>query len=159
MATDLSDLIPYLLDELAPPGQGADAFPDADDQTWLRYLQSAFWSARLDGLLKGYTEEDGMASPDLPRDFQQIVVLYAAISVVSNQMLATQTAFRAKAGPVEYEEERSATLLRALLDELIRRRNLILERLGDLGQVESYYIDAVFERSDSIRHRDTYWAL
>lgn len=159
MATDLSDLIPYLLGEIAPPGQGDTAFPEADEGTWLIYLQSAFWSARLDGLLKGYTEEDGMVTPDLPRDLQQLVVTYAAINTTSNQLLGMQTAFRAKAGPVEYEEERSATLLRGLLDELIARRNRILDRLGDMGVVDTYYIDAVFERGDSIRSGNTYWAL
>lgn len=160
MAVLLEDLIPSLQREVSPPGE--DLFPDAIDDEWLGNLQDAFWDARLDGLLEGFTEAEGVVSPmsgttDMTRDLQQLVVLYAGIRIVRNHLRALNTLFRAKAGPVEFETQKSANLLKGLLDELHARRNLVLTRLSDVGSVDSYYIDALVARDESLAYGDTYW--
>lgn len=160
MAVDLGDLIESLRREVSPPGE--DLFPDATDDDYFGNLQDSFWDARLDGLLEGYTESDGLVVPtsgttELTRDLQQLVVLYAGVRIVRNHLRALNTLFRSKAGPVEFETQKSAQVLKAILDELHARRNLVLTRLSDVGSVDSYYIDALIARDESLGYGDTYW--
>lgn len=161
MAVDLGDLIEPLRREVSPPGE--DLFPNATDDEFFGNLQDAFWDARLDGLLANYTESDGLITTtsgtgDIDRELQQLIVLYAGLRIVRNHLRALNTLFRSKAGPVEFETQKSATLLKGLLDELAMRRRLVLNRLADLGAVDSYYIDAIAAREESITWGDTwYW--
>lgn len=160
MAVDLGDLIEPLRREVNPPG--TDLFPDATDDDYFGNLQDSFWDARLDGLLEGYTESDGVVTTigggdDLTRDMQQLVVVYAGARIVRNHLRALDTLFRSKAGPVEFETQKSAAVLKALLDDLLYRKKLILTRLGDTGTIESYYIDALVARDESIGWGETYW--
>lgn len=157
---DLADLVDYLKAELNVPG--SDSFPDATEVEWVNQLSTAFWETVLDGLISGYTEEDGIISPSsgtspLPRDMQQLVIFYAGVKVVRNQLRDLKTAFRAKAGPVEYEVQQSAQVLKTLLDELTRRRNFLLERLSDVSTSATHYIDIIVERESSINDGLTYW--
>jgi hypothetical protein len=162
MAIDLGDLIEFLQSEVDAPGE--DSFPDASDDDWLSNLQSAFWEAVLDGVIDPglFTESDGVITPvsgstEISRELQQLIVFYAGVRVVRNKIRNMNTVFRAKAGPVEYETQQAATVLKALLDELVRKRNLILTRMSDLGGTSTFYVDSVIERDRSIGHRDTIW--
>lgn len=163
MAVDLGDLIEVLQREVNPPG--GNVFPDATEDNYLGYLQDAFWEAILDGflVLQTWTESEGIITPvtegddDIPRDLQQLVVLYAGIRITRVQLTNLQTLFSAQAGPVKYETQQSATLLKAILDELKMRRDIILTRLSDLGTVPDYYIDALIEREYSIDYNVTHW--
>lgn len=164
MAVDLGDLIETLRREVSQPGAETTTFPDANDDTFLGHLQDAFWEARLDGMLDGFVEDGaGSVAPstvgddDLTRDLQQLVVLYAGIRILRNQLIAINTVFRAKAGPVEFETQKSAQLLKGILDELKSRRSLVLQRLSDLGNVDTYVIDAILEREYSIDYGITHW--
>lgn len=158
MSVDLSTLIDSLKRETAQPGQELTQFPGASDDSWLGYLQDAFWEARLDGLLADYTEDsNGIVTPmggggaDMTRDLQQIVVLYASFTIVRNTLRNLRTLYRAQAGTVHYEYQQSANLLVELMKDLSRRRDMILSRLSDLGTVPSYYIDAVMARDQNMR--------
>lgn len=162
MSVDLGDLVESLKREVAAPGEEETAFPNATEDIWLGNLQDAFWDARLDGMLAGFTESDGLVTPvsgttEITRDLQQLVVLYAGIRIVRNSLRTLNTTFRAKAGPVEFETQNSASVLKGLLDLLMERRHAVLLRLSDLGQVPSYYIDAVYGRELSIHYGDTHW--
>lgn len=154
MAADLNDLIDPLKRSVNPPG--ANLFPTTLDEEWLGRLQDAFWDARLDGLLAGYVvDDDGLVTPtngsgDLTRDMLQIVVFYAAMNAVYNELRNIKTMFSAKAGPVSYETQNSATVLRDVAQVLKDRKNLILTRLGDIGVTKTYYIDAVIARTDNL---------
>lgn len=147
--------------EVSPPGE--DLFPNATDDEFLGNLQDAFWDARLDGLLAGYTESNGSVTPvsgttEIARELQQLVVAYAGVRIVRNQLRALNTSFKAQAGPVQFEQQKSANLLKGLLDDLREKRKFILVRLGDLGLTDSYYIDALVSRDDSFAAGDAYWA-
>lgn len=161
MSVDLAELVPSLKRAVSMPGAEETTFPDANDDSFLGYLQDAFWECRLDGMLKGFVESDGLVAPngtvELARDLQQLVVFYAGIDIVVNQIRALQTTFRAVAGPVQFEIQRSAQVLKAILDELQRRRNIVLLRLSDVGTVPSYIIDGVVGRDISIGWGDTFW--
>lgn len=138
MAVDLLDLVDPLKRALSGPGE--DLYPDVTDLQWVGYLADAFWSARIEaGLFSGFgiNENDEIENirggDDLSRDYQQIIVLYAALGIITNYIRTVNTRFRAKAGPAEFETENSATALRDILSELQRRRDMILGRISDLG--------------------------
>jgi hypothetical protein len=162
MAVDLGDLIENLVGEVNVPG--SNAFPDAIDDDWLIKLRNAFWDVKLDGLIgANYVESDGQitstdaSDPDLDRMLQQLIVLYAGISIVRNKLMVVNTLFRAKAGPVEYETQQAATVLTAVMNEFVYRRNIILTRLSDIGVGDPVYIDMIIARDESFRYNDTDW--
>ena len=150
-AVDLSDLIPDLEVALTAPGQ-TDLYSAVDDDEWTTRLKNAFWSAYNDGLIEGYTcDEDGIVNPTsgsatFGGELQQIVIFYCGLNKVQNELLQIKTKFRAKAGPVEFETEQSAGVLKALLDSLLRQRDDIMTRLSAINGVSTIYIDAVRQR-------------
>lgn len=163
MAVDLYDLVPNIEAALSIPGS-ASQYANATDDEWVGKLKNAFWHATLDQVITGYTsDEDGMVTPidaggdDLSFELQYLVVLYACMDVVKNQLMQMKTVFRAKAGPVEYETQQSAQVLKTLLDQYMAQRDTILDNLAYSADVTSYYIDAVRERDYSIRNDLTDW--
>lgn len=160
MAVDLYDLILPLKTELSVPGE--EPFEGATDDSWVQFLVSAFWRIRMLGLYTNYTESDGVVSPivgttDLARQEQQLIILYAAINIVTNQLKGSSSVFRVKAGPTEYETQQSATLLKSILEELQRQRALVEAELFSLGSVTDKYIDSVAARDESLYYGLTSW--
>lgn len=160
MAVDLFDYVDALKTEVQAPGE--DAFPDATDTMFADYLVSAFWNIRMLGMFSNYSESDYEISPitgttELPRELVQLILVYAAINIVTNQLKAIDTVFRAKAGPVEFETQKSAQLLRGILEELQRRRAVVEGELLRLGYVTDVYIDAAAQRDYSLGYGQTYW--
>lgn len=162
MAVDLSDLIPSLEAETSPPG--TDLFPDATDDAWLQRLENAFWEAKLFGFppFQNYTESDGTVLPisgtdDLPREEQQLLVLFAAFSSVQKSLMNTNTAFSAKAGSVEFSTQNSANLLTTIANQLQSKIDLLLSTLAKVGRITDGYLDAVAERSVSLGFGDISW--
>lgn len=161
MAVDLGDLVESLRREVSQPGAEFTTYPGASNTSFTGHLRDSFWELWIEsGLLAGYTEAEGLVTPtteggeDLDRGLQQLIVIYAGIRILRNQIMATNTVFRAKAGPVEYETQKSASAAKAILDSLIERRNYILTTLSEQGAVADYYIDAVMERDDGF---DAWW--
>lgn len=161
MAVDLGDRVEDLRSELNPPGQ--DLYPTATEEEWINKLKNATWSAVLEGVISGYAvDDDGLVTPtsgatEMSRELQQVIVLYAAYNVVLMQVLNAKASFRAKAGPTEYETQQSATTLKASLDAIRARLNLIIRRLGDLGSVNTVALDAVVERTYSMAFGEQWW--
>lgn len=161
MAVDLSDLIDPLKREVSAPG--IDQLPDATDAEYLGNLQDGFWEATLDGAIVGYTESDAIVTPtdtggdDLSRQLQQLVVFYAGYRIVRNQLRNINTLFRAKSGANEYETQQAASLLKAILDDMTKKRDAILESLVANGVTSAYYLDAFQDRDSSQRGQYTYW--
>lgn len=149
MAVDLADYVDSLRREVTP--LGADPFAAVEGDEWIGYLTDAFWEARLDGFLEGYVaDEDGLVENeggggDLDRRYIALIVLYAGIRVLRNRILNTNTAFRAKAGPVEFEQQSSATMLAEMLKQLRGTKDRIIEALdGDATDV--HILDAMSVR-------------
>lgn len=159
---DLADLTEDMKSELSVPG--VDSFTAATNAQWLSQLRNAFWEAVLDGIIVGYQETDGIVRPidtsstvALTRDLQQVIIYYAGLRILRNKMVDIKTKTKSVAGPVSFEVEQSAMVLKGLFDELIRRRKIWLERLSDTGATEAHYVDAVIARSDSLDSGDTWW--
>lgn len=160
MAVDLLDLIPALKVAVNPPG--SDLFSTTTNEEWVLRLENAFWNARLDGLFSNYRAESGAIEPvsgttDITRDALQLVILYAGLDVVLSELRNAQSAFKAVAGPVSYETQRSAQLLREVLMTIRARINQIIYNLSTLGVADSYAIDAVIARTESIGAGDSWW--
>lgn len=160
MAVDVSDLIDLLKSSVSPPG--TDLFPDAVESDWLNNLRNGFWDAVLDGIITGYTEDDGSISPvsgtiEFPKDLQQLTILYAGITILRNYLMNMNSMFRSKAGPVEFETQKAPSVLKGILDELVRRRTQILTRLLDTKSTNSYYIDSAIARDQSMLAGNVYW--
>lgn len=161
MSVDLGDLVASIKLEVNPPG--GNLFPDATDDEWTDRLANAFWNARIDGMLPGYVELDGLVSPippataDMPRELQQVIVFMAAYSTLYLKLLNTRTSFRAKAGSVEYETQSSATVLKDLAESLRERYLILLRRLSDLGYVNTLVIDAVIARDEALGVGAGWW--
>lgn len=159
-AVDLSDLVEDAQAELNVPG--VDNYPDATSEQWVAQLRGAFWEAVLDGVITNYTESDGVVSPKsgtetLSRELQQLIIYYVGVRVIKNKLLEAKTSFKTAAGPVKYEYEQSANVLKGILDEFVRRRNFWLMRLSDAGTVDTHYVDMVITRNDAIGYGDTWW--
>ena len=160
-ALDLTDLVTPLQAALNIPGE--DIYGTVSPTQWVTYLSNGFWEAYLDGLVLGYVEADGEVTPIsgttvMPKDQQQLILMYAAIAITRLRLLNAQTVFRAKAGPVEYEVQQSAQVMKSLLEEFSERRRYILQRLADTGIArDMYYIDTYTARQNAINYGYTEW--
>lgn len=168
MAVDLADYVDTLRREVQPPG--STSFATVSDTTFVGYLADAFWEVKLDGFIQPYAcDSDGIIIPandpqasnialgfkatdyvdgvDMPRDQVALVVLYAGIKIIRNQLMTTSTKVRAKAGPVEFETDNSANFLVEMLKELqnVRSRLLFLKTYNQ----DVFLVDAFSARSTS----------
>ena len=162
MATEVSDLRNQLSREINIPGFGQ--LPDITVTELDSYIMDGFWECRLLGMLDSYTITDGteLATPigdniqavsdagDLPEQFQMLVIILAGVRMIRLKVLNLAINFTAEAGPVSFEQQASATTLRAVLASLE-------DRLGQLKAVYSdslspgamYYFDSTLQRASS----------
>lgn len=160
MAVDLGELVDSLRREISPPG--TDLYPNAEEDELVGHLQDAFWEARLHGLFVGYTESDGLVDPisgstEFGRELQQAVVLYAGYRILLTSLQNVNTAFVAKAGPVSFEQGKSAQTLRDVLAAVKDRIKLILDNLSSYGGSSTAVLDSVIERSFAQAYGQTWW--
>lgn len=139
MSVDLSDYVATLRREVSPPG--STTFNDVSDEVFVGYLADAFWEVRLDGFIEPYSADSagiilavndpqvlaGAAdytptiyepATDIGRPEIALICLYAGIKIIRNRLMEQSSRFRAKAGPVEFEQDYSANLLTEMLKEL-----------------------------------------
>lgn len=160
MAVDLAEdqFIASLKREVTP--LGSTLFSNVtDNAVWLGYLTDAFWEAKLDGFMENYVEEDGEVShvsggADLDRKYVALIVLYAGIRVLRNRILNMDTGFKAKAGPVEFEQQKSATMLAEMLKQLRATKDRVLTELDQAEETYALVLDALSVRTFSSA---SYW--
>jgi len=154
MAVVLADLVPSLKREVQSPG--TDTYPLADMDDWQGYLADAFWEVVLLGIIDGTVFEEAnfevtpvtSGGDDLGRDYQQLLVLWAGARVVSSKILEYNSTFRAVAGPVEFEQQKSASVLTAVLERIQKRLDDILEHLPNNVNTNAVtYFDVISERT------------
>lgn len=183
MAVDLANLVEPLQIEVQAPG--GNAYADATEDDYIGALINAFWEIRLYGFLSDYEEDAasrggpaefsiGIVTPlkvdptyddpfgysidqDMPRELQQLIVLWAAWKIALNNMATINSVFRAKAGPVEYETQQAASVLTAVLDQLKTRILYLIENLPTGTRAGTAVFDAVIERTYSQAVGDVWW--
>jgi len=158
MSVDLNEFIPSLRREVNQPG--IDVFDDASDDDLLGYMTDAYWEASLDGFFGDWScDVDGLVTPvepggaDLPRAEVSLIVLYAGIKVLRNRILNLNTQFSAKAGPVEFEQQNSATMLVEQLKQLKDTKDRLLTKV-ESGESLDSVVDALSVRT---YNGDSYW--
>lgn len=123
--TALSTLVPALQRELAVPGTFETVFPDTTSADLTASLADGFSEAQLHGFFPNttLTEDAGdwLTDPDLSQSGGALIVIFTSMRFIRAQLRATATGERYKAGPVEFELQRAATLLKAELDYLQKR--------------------------------------
>lgn len=159
MATLVSSMRPILQRTINVPG--FEQLPDITNAELDGYIEDGFWFARLSGMLDAYTQDDGsgLTTPpgedviyqvsdegDLPEHYQRLVCLSAGFKLLRLKILNLAINFTASAGPVSYEQQASATTLRAILDSLERELEQLKTLYSDeLGKAGIYYWDGVFQ--------------
>ena len=167
MATPVQDLIPMLNREINPTG--AELFSTMTAATKIGYLKDGFWDARLAGILSSYTVavgEDitpaqttgtdyftdvGLSNEDFPEQYHMLVTLFAGFRLVRLKILNLAVNFKAVAGPAEYEQQASATTLRAVLKSLEDRlQELKAQYSEDFNQSAFLVMDGVAQSTYSL---------
>ncbi|MGZ4745722.1 MAG: hypothetical protein ACXVYY_01430 [Oryzihumus sp.] len=116
--SDLALLVPSLKREVATPGTFATLFPDTLDSDLLGSLKDAFWTARLDGWFPDVSIDDlGLTTPDLNRDGQQLIVVYAASAIIRTQLRNIASRRTYKVGALEVQTEYASNVLSQQLNE------------------------------------------
>jgi len=127
----LDELVPVLKREVAVPGAFDSLFPDTSDADLTAALADAFWEARLDGYFPDVTldPDDGSLTPELDRVYGALIVIYAGIRILLNEIRNRATHYRAEASGAVYERDQSAQMLSELLKSLQARKKQLLEIL------------------------------
>jgi len=163
MATAVADVVPVLQREVNVPG--APLFPDALPGDYFGYVEDGFWEGRLAGVFKGWTIIDGadLTSPESGRfitndnedDFaemdQMFLAIIAGFRMIQRKAFDLAQNMRAHAGPLEYEKQVSATVLRELIKSLERRLNEYEVLYSELVSASAfYYMDGLAQSSYAI---------
>jgi hypothetical protein len=146
--TSLETLVEPLKRELAIPGVFADAFPDTTDDDLLGALADGFAEAQLWGFFSTMTlvENNGdfETSEDLSGAGGALILAFTATRTIRAWLRSLNSSERYKAGPVEYETQRAASMLKAELDYLAKNlQDLIL--LGQRAQNSAASLATVFD--------------
>ena len=168
MATPLSDLRAPLKVEIGYPSPLWSG--TITDEQLDGFLANGFWEVKLAGLMApfrlaegndpmffptSYTSQaiTGYTTDLTPTDAEEmLVVIMAGFRALELKCLEMAQSLRAHAGPVEYEVQASATVIRAVLESLRTRLRYYLDLVGDvtLGSGGFVYMDGMAQRTYSL---------
>jgi len=162
----VSSLVQSTRRATSPPG--VDLHPDATDAMFGGYVEDALWTAVLKGAITGYAVDRtdpahhaivpvAPNTKEMPGELGQLVVEFAALNIIAGDLLNLQTTIRATAGPVSFEQQRSATVLVAVLKNIQGQIALSLEQIGKLGHANTTVFDGLIERTLATASGDTWW--
>lgn len=122
--SDLADLVEAFKREATIPGSFGAVFPTMTDDHIVGSLSDAFAEAQLDGYFgtMRLDVDDGVVTPDLSVAGAALVVIYAGMRLVRQQLREIRT--HVQAGPTVVD--RSAGVLTEELKQLERRRKDLL---------------------------------
>jgi hypothetical protein len=151
--TDLSDWTDSLRRMVATPGTFATVFPNTSDDDLVGSLMDGMAEAQMDGFfinptLFSYDPDSGIVTPALTPPQISLIVLYAGSRIIRAELMARNTTFRAKAGPVEFETQQGSNVLTTILKDLEQRKIDILKLFRNFGagmafsMADAYFIKA-----------------
>ena len=156
--TDLGDLAEAFKREVAVPGTFATAFPSMSDDDIVGSLADAFGEAQLDGFFGTLSldVDAGLVDPDLSVAGAALVVMYAGMRLIRQQLRGMKT--RYKAGPVEVEQ--SASALTEELKQIERRRIQVIQQAvrAGRGYGSVFVLDAYVSRAASYNYYGGFFA-
>lgn len=133
LPTDLADHVEWFKREVAVPGTFSSLFPTTNDDDLAAALVDGLYRAKLDGWLPGVDADPDSfeTSVELTQTAVAIIIVYAAIKFVQNQITNMPTKQRYEApGGIVSDTERSASVLTERLKELQDERKGLLELRG-----------------------------
>ncbi len=134
MGTLIADLIPMFNREINIPGD--EQLPGIAASAKLGYIEDGFWDAYLSGMLTTFGVFDGVdlvppgvtdslyfsdkatKADDLEKQFWMLIVIISGLRLLKLKIMDLAVNFTAEAGPVQFEQQASATVLRAILANL-----------------------------------------
>jgi hypothetical protein len=120
--SDLTTMVAALKREVSTPGDFDTLFPDAATSDLVGSLKDGFWSAKLDGWFPdAVIDTSGNTTPDLSGEGLQLVVIYAAKQIITNQLRNQPTRQQYKVGTLETVSDYGATVLKNALDDIQSR--------------------------------------
>lgn len=133
--TLLSTLVEPLKREIAVPGDFASTYPVTSDPDLIGSLADGFAEAQLWGFFGAITLTqqgsgdtiDFQTDPDLSGAGGALILTFTATRIVRAQLRVLNSMEKYKAGPVEYEIQKAASVLKAELDYLTDRLNQLIE--------------------------------
>ena len=92
-----------------------------------------------------YFTDRATLSKDLGQELWMLIVIFAGFRLLRLKIMNLAINFKAVAGPVSYEQQASATTLRAMLDSLSRRVQELKATYSDQYTGAFYYMDGVLQ--------------
>ena len=130
--TDLSLHVDWLKREVAVPGTFSTVFPETSDDDLAAAMVDGLYRSKFDGWLPDVQATSDIENPPfianqaLSKEAIAVIVLYAAIKFVQNQITNMVTRQTYKAPGVESTTERAPTVLAERLKELIEEKKNLL---------------------------------
>lgn len=145
--TDLADLVEAYKREVSIPGAFSTDFPTVTDEGILGALGDAFAEAQIDGFFGTMVldTDDWSVTPDLSTAGAALVVLYAGIRVLRQQIAAAARGTTYKAPGLEYTTTPSASVLTELLRQMYVRRQTVLQNTQRMNGTSVFMLDG-YER-------------
>jgi len=149
--TELADLVEAYKREVSMPGAFATDFPTVTDDQILGALGDAFGEAQIDGFFgkMRLDTDDWIITPDLSTAGAALVVIYAGIRVLRQQIATQARGTTYKAPGLEYSTTPAASVLVELLKQLhIRRKDVINNAQRGVG-TSVFMLDGYAHRGNS----------
>jgi len=149
--TELVDLVEAYKREVSIPGAFATDFPTVTDEQIQGALGDAFGEAQIDGFFGKMTldTDDWIITPDLSTAGAALVVIYAGIRVLRQQIANQARGTTYKAPGLEYTTTPAASVLAELLKQLnVRRKEIITNTQRGVG-TSVFMIDGYAHRGNA----------
>jgi hypothetical protein len=149
--TDLADLRDAYKREVSLPGAFAADFPTISDTQIAAALGDAFGEAQIDGFFStmALDTDDWSITPDLSTAGAALVVMYAGMRVLRQEIKRLAASAEYKAGPVQYKTGASPQVLTELLKQLDARRKEIIKSAQRGVGTSTFMIEGYASRAAS----------
>jgi hypothetical protein len=146
--TDLSTLVEGLKREIAVPGEFDTTFPNTADSDLEATLGDAFAECQMDGFFSTMSLDTGtfVVTPDLSAAGGALVIIYGSMRILRSYIRELGTRSLYEAGPVKYETERAASVLKEELVYLKERKASLIAQ-GKTSGRQTYVYDGYFARA------------
>lgn len=151
--SNLADLVDSLKRAVAVPGTFFDVFPSTTDDDLAFTLADAFSEAQLDGFLSTVSLDLTTLETDaaLALAQQALVVIYGGYRILVSEIRNRKNRTNYVAGPVQAEEEQTASMLNEVLRQLGERKRELIARAerGELYDGGAYVLDLAYVKATS----------
>ena len=117
------------------PGEFATYFPNTEDTDLESSLADGFAEAQLQGFFSTLTLDELETSEELSLAGQALVTLFTGMRIIRAQIRQLNTSSRYKAGPVEIETQKAATVLKEEMAYLRQRLDSLIQVGRTSGRV------------------------